>query len=194
MRYILIAALLLTFAPLPPAQAATFQTVSPNYYNFSNKDLTSMEKQIFGRSFPRENPEIRIKRLETNLLGAVQSGNLDNRFQTLLTAAYHYNENTAMPAFSTQQTGGFGNSIKKVFNTITNSGYMTGYTPPISPYGYNYPYGFPQQNTYYNNWNNTWNNPWSNYGNGFDRTYRNNYGYSNFHRNIGSGCGISILD
>ena len=168
MRYILIAALLLTFIPLPPAQAAIFQTVSPNYYNFSNKDLTTLEKQIFGRSFSRENPETRIKRLETNLLGAVQSGNLNNRFQTLLTTAHHYNENTALNTFSTQQNSGFGNSIRKVFNTITNSGYMTGYTPPISPYGYNYPYGFPQQNTYYNNWNNTWNNPWSNYGNGFD--------------------------
>lgn len=190
MRYVIIVTFLFVINATYIAQAGTYQTAAKQAYNFSGKDLTNIEKQIFGRSFPRENPELRIKRLETNLLGATQSGNLDTRFQTLLTTAYHYNENANIYPFATQQNSGFGNSIKKVFNTITNTGYMTGYTPPITPYGYNYPYGFPQQNPYYNNWNNLWNQP----QNGYDRTYRNNYGYRNIRTNTGSSCGISILE
>ena len=154
--------------------------------------------KVFGKTFPKDTPEIRLTRLEVNLLGAAQSGAPDKRLQTVLTAAHNFDtEYTASTAGSsnyanawsttdTSTNGGFWNGVKNFFFTI---GYMTGYTPPIAPYGYNMPYGF-SPNPYYSGYQ----NPRMNYPSGWNRYYRNNNGYYNSNYNIGSGCGVHILD
>jgi len=119
-------------------------------YNIPSKDLANLEKKILGKSYKKDNIENRLARLEQKMLGAMQSGKPDERYQTIQTASNHYIDfNNAIEsslnsfnANSTQPTGGIKNAFKNVFHTITNAGSITGFTPQISPYGYSTPYGF----------------------------------------------------
>lgn len=177
-------------------------------YNIPSKELASIEKRVLGKSYTRDNLDNRLSRLEYQMLGAAQSGKPDQRYQTLLTASNHYT-NMSLPASnfdtttitSTGGTGGVKGMLQNVFGSMFNGGYVTGYTPPIAPYGYSQPYGF---NPYYNNFRtnlptgfNTY-SPYGyglNYGNGgITRSIRTRTGWYNSHQNIGSGCGVRILD
>lgn len=175
-------------------------------YNIPSKELASIEKQVLGRSFTKDNLDNRLARLEHQMLGAAQSGKPDQRYQTILTASNHYT-NMSLPSspFSTTtiagtQGNGFKGMLQNVFGSIFNGGYVTGYTPPIAPYGYTQPYGFnPAYGTYGPNIPSF--NTYSPYGydigygnSGFNRSIRTRTGYYNSHRTTGSGCGVHILD
>lgn len=60
-------------------------------YGISSRDIAKLESRVFGRTFPQDDSETRITRLEKEMLGAMQGGNLRQRFQTVKTAAKHYN-------------------------------------------------------------------------------------------------------
>ncbi len=180
-------------------------------YNIPSKDLAAIEKRIFGKSYKKDNLESRLSRLEYQMLGAMQSGNPDERFQTILNALNHYtnfsrdlnNPLTAISANSIMPSGGIKNTFRNIFNTIAGSGSITGYTPPISPYGFNTPYGFnPSYGTYgprgfFNNHNCPhlhspnigFNTPSYNY-----QIPQLSTQYYNFNNNYDSGLGIHILD
>ena len=119
-------------------------------YDIPAKELASIEKKILGKSYKKDNIENRLARLEQKMLGAMQSGKPNERYQTILTASNHYidfNNALEIPlnsftATSTQPAGGIKNAFKNAFQTITSAGSITGFTPQISPYGYSTPYGF----------------------------------------------------
>lgn len=172
-------------------------------YNIPSKDLAFVEKKILGRSYKKDNLENRLTRLEQKMLGAVQSGKPDERYQTILTASNHYTDfGNNTPSFGNTigltQGNGLKNTLQNIFGSMFNNGYMTGFTPPISSYDYNVPYGFsPNYGPYgprmpyyspYHNYNRGYGN------NGYHRSIRTNTGYYNSFGQTGSGCGINILD
>lgn len=112
------------------------------YPNISKNVLSKIERQVFNQSFDKSNPKLRIERLESQLLGAVQSGDLDARYETIKLAAKAYNKNKG--DFSDMDTNTGWKGLSSTFgNSMFGGGTMTGFTPPISPVysGYNNGYG-----------------------------------------------------
>ena len=60
-------------------------------YNISNNDLVKLERKVLGRTYEFDDTESRITRMEKEMLGAMQSGNLKSRLETIKTASKHYN-------------------------------------------------------------------------------------------------------
>lgn len=191
-------------------------------YNIPSKELASIEKQVLGRSFTKENLDKRFARLEMQMFGAVQSGQFDERFQTILTGAQHYNnfnQDIVLADSSTGRGRGLKGFLSDTFGSIfSSSGYVTGYTPSVAPYGYSAPYGFNNHfnhgfsNPFNNSWGSNFNNSFiNNYGTGFNsgmhspycrscpaHRYNPNTGhqarYYNFKNSSHTGCGVNILD
>lgn len=184
-------------------------------YNIPLDGLAKAEYKIFNRQYPNDDLETRIIRLEKEMLGAMQSGNLDERYEVVASAAKHYN---AFP-YTDQQPFGqqpytYGNTmangtsnavpsstggVKGVFQNILGAmigGTLTGYTPPMynNPQNYNSSYyqnsNYP--NSYYpsNNWSQ---NLIPQNSAGFNNYMQSNRGYYNSNRDYGSGSGVHVL-
>ena len=133
-------------------------------YNISTKELAKLETKVLGRTYSNDDTESRITRLEKEMLGAMQGGNLTERFNTVKTASKHYNSypeiansqsvyqtysgpyttNNSWQNIKPRGLGGFmQNLLGAIFGGMT-SGTMTGYTPPIydpyNPYAQATPY------------------------------------------------------
>ena len=156
------------------------------YPNISKHVLSRMETQILNQDYPQNSPERRIERLEQQIFGAVQSGNVDNRYQTLLVASKNYRRTnqTNQDYSDPLSQGGWKNVAGAIGNSLLG-GSMTGFTPPINPNYDNY-------NNNYNNYNNSYNSYPSGYG--AYQGYRSNHGYSDSFKNYSSGTGVTILD
>lgn len=151
------------------------------YPNISQNVLSKMESRVFSQNFPQNNPQHRIERLEQKVFGAVQSGDINSRYEALKIAINTYNKNvtnndTLYPNNIAQ--GGWRNIAGSLLG-----GSMTGFTPPISPY--------------YGN-NNSFVDPFSG-GHGIYRGYGANnglggYRYHNQYSDYGAGTGVTILD
>lgn len=154
------------------------------YPNISKNGLSKLENKIFNQDFPQNSAERRIERLEQQVFGAAQSGNLTTRYENLVVAAKYYNTNPN-DDYNPNSVASAGR--KGVFNNMGNSmlgGNMTGFTPPINP-----------------SYNNGYNNSLSSFnpGNGIYRGYRANngfggYSYQDNFDNYGTGTGVKILD
>ncbi len=163
---------------------------NPNYYNrthvnpaFYNSrryrpqshfsDINALEKYSMNKNFGRESDLQRLQRLEMQAFGAVQSGDINSRYDNVRNAIL------SRPSYN--------NTKNSLLRNIGNyfSGQMTGFTPPIG----NDPFfssnsGFattPYPTTYGNQSFNQYSSP-------FGGGYRvNNYG-------TGSSSGVRILD
>ena len=154
-----------------------------NYTNFS--DLGALEKYALNKTFNRESPLQRLQRLETQAFGAVQSGDLDTRYENV------------REAILSRPKDNFRTSLLRNLSNYL-SGQMTGFTPSFgSSNPYPYATSFNPMNTYsnpnafsYNQFPTTYDNGRTmSYGNGpFKGGYTiNNYG-------TGSSSGVRILD
>ncbi len=83
-------------------------------HGITNRDLSKLEMKVIGRTYPNDDTESRITRMEKEMLGAMQGGTLKERFETVKTASKHYN---SYPEIVQSQTvyphyamGGFGYS------------------------------------------------------------------------------------
>lgn len=156
------------------------------YPNISKNVLSRIETKVLNQNFPQNNPETRIERLEQRIFGAVQSGDIDSRYEALVTAAKNYNAN---PLNNYNANPVMGSGWKGILSSMGNSmlgGTMTGFTPPINPYGNNYGYNDPYASL-------------GSGGSGVYRGYRTNnglgrYSYHDDFSNYGSGTGVTILD
>ena len=187
MKPAFIVLLLFLFSNCVFAENRTVVTKTPiyNYYqpytqtNFA--DINALEKYAFNKSYPRENPIVRLQRLEANTFGAVQCGDFNTRYENVRSAIL------ARPKqdYRTSILRNLGNYF---------SGQMTGFTPSIQTQNYN-PYMTSFNQNAYNSYNYT---PYPNtFGNSsiteysrgpFGGGYRiNNYG-------VGSSSGVRILD
>ncbi len=183
--------------------------ISPaSIYNIPENQLAAMEMKLFNRVYGNDDPETRVIRLEKEMLGAVQQGDLKERFNVVAQAAKHYNafpaqdynyngnSNALLPQYlANANTGtGKGNIFKNILSMMAG-GALTGFTPPISdPYGY---CSSPYMNTPYGLNRNTWGQqqnlfPGSN-GAGFNNYNQSNTGYYNYNKNYGTGSGVNVL-
>lgn len=177
-------------------------------YNIPIEKLAQIENKLFGRTYPNDDTETRIIRMEKEMLGAMQGGDLDERYQTVADAAKHYNafpyqeqqpyqgQQAYNPVIAQPTLGG----LKGVFRNILGAmvgGTLTGYTPPMyngNPYAYSNPY---YQNTAYPNaystGNNWMNNMFPQNNTGFNNYYQSNTGYYNKDTNYGTSSGAHVL-
>lgn len=176
------------------------------YPNISGNILSKLETQILNQSYPEASPERRIERLEQQMFGATQSGDLDARYAALRAAAKNYNTNTYYnnPLASNRiAQGGWKGILGALGNSMIGGnlmgdpwgGTMTGFTPPINQLNQINPYNAycnPYNQNFNNNYN-AYNNPLNN-GSGVYRGVRTNHGYSDSCQNYGSSTGVTILD
>lgn len=169
--------------------------------NISNKDLIKLEKKVLGQTYEGDDTESRITRMEKEMLGAMQDGDLNTRLETITKASKHYNSypeivqsQTIYPQQSYYQSapmGYYSPSNYGYWNTRTNQtgiggffrnligsafngysgGTMTGFTPPIYDPYNRFAPGMGVIDEYRSN----------------TRSYINN-------RNYGTGSGVRILD
>ena len=123
-------------------------------YNISSNELSKLERKVLGRTYEGDDTESRITRMEKEMLGAMQSGNLKARLDTIKTASKHYNSypevlqsqtitpQTIYPQYygssapmayyppsygywNTNQNRGLGGFLKNMFGSMLNGGYGT---------------------------------------------------------------------
>lgn len=180
-------------------------------YNIPIDKLSQIENKLFARTYSNDDTETRIIRLEKEMLGAMQGGDLEERFQTVAEAAKHYNafpyqeqqpyygQQTYSPNMATAaNTGGVKGIFKNILGAMVG-GTLTGYTPPI----YNNSYAYNNNNPYYqnsvypnsysagNNWGQNY-LPQSN-SSAFNSYNQSNRGYYNKDTNYGTGTGVHVL-
>lgn len=126
------------------------------------KKLGKMEKKVFNRTFTDDTEENRISRLEEQVFGTIQSGDIESRYSMLTSAISHYNMPKSFstvvpddPFFGLPQTSGGGlRSLAGSFTNYMNRqfvGMPTGFSPQIySPYvnGYHGYNGYGGYNPY----------------------------------------------
>lgn len=118
-----------------------------------NKKLNKMEKKVFRRTFSDDSAENRISRLEEQIFGTIQNGDINSRYDMLSKAVSHYNNSQDAfstvipddPYFALPPTTGGIRSLAGSFTNFMNRqfvGMPTGYSPQIYPYnnGYYSPY------------------------------------------------------
>lgn len=119
-----------------------------------SKKLNKMEKKVFKSTFERDFPENRISRLEEEIFGTIQSGDLNSRIAMLSKAVPHYSGGYSYsipddPYFSLPPASGGIRSLAGSFTDFMNRqfvGMPTGFSPQVySPYvnGYHGYYGNP---------------------------------------------------
>lgn len=88
-------------------------------------ELAIIEKRVFNQSFPYDDTNFRLARLEQKLMGAVQNGNYKSRYETVKMAAMsNYNYlNTAQNYFSPQTMRNTYNSNVPYSNLNRNLNY-----------------------------------------------------------------------
>ena len=152
-------------------------------YNINQKELAKIENKILGRSFEYESIDERITRLEKEMLGAMQGGNIKQRYEVVKSAARHYNAFPAYTAGGTPQNNyTMYNNYRKprrnilsfifdMMSTGFGAGAMTGYTPPVF-------------------------SPFDNFqdASGIQDYYMGNRGGYYNNRNMGNGSTVKILD
>lgn len=148
----------------------------------SQKDLSKLEKKVFKRTYDNDSDIERVSRLEENVLGAIQQGNIDNRVEKLndivagkqfrapVEAPYGTCYGGYMPQM--QNTTGWRGALSS-FGSLFNGGYPTGYTPQIAPYD---SFNFGMEDS------------------GDSQMYMDNYGYMYHNSRTGTGTGVHILD
>lgn len=160
------------------------------YPNISSGTLTKIERQVLSQTFEQNGAKRRIERLEEQMFGAVQSGDLTARYEAVKMAAQNFkNRNLA-------DTDNYFNpkaNLRRGLSFGFGNGRMTGYTPNINPFnasnfndfdsGYYNPAMY-NRNSYSNNYNTNTNSSSGPFG------FRNYNGTSSF----GSGAGVTILD
>lgn len=161
------------------------------YPNISRNTLSKLESKVFSQTFPQNATERRVERLEEQVFGAVQSGDMIARYKNLIAATKSFNADNVINSYFPVPAR--GPKLRNFLGNFGNmGGSMTGCTPPIDTYS---DYGG----------NNTaaFNSPFAGFGmgggSGIYRGYGNNngpfgYSYGESFNNYGSGAGVHILD
>lgn len=168
------------------------------YPNISRNTLSKLESKVFSQTFPQNGTERRVERLEEQVFGAVQSGDMVARYKNLIAATKNFNaDNVISSYFPTPARGPKLRNVLGNFGNTMMGGNMTGCTPPIDTYS-----GYGGNNTAAFN-NSSFNSPFAGFGpgsgSGIYRGYGSNngpfgYSYGESFNNYGSGAGVHILD
>ena len=151
------------------------QKIILNYKNGSSfSGLSKIERQVFDMIYENETPETRISRIEQQVMGTVQQGDLLARYRNLQRVVPSYYSNRmarqycGMPIVSSGgRWRGLAGSLGNFFNSL--NGYPTGFTPPVY-------------------------SPYDAYSPDFQQNIYSNRGWHYNNNSYGSGTGVHILD
>lgn len=160
------------------SESDRIKLILANYgkYNPEIAGLDKLEKKVFARTFENDTTENRITRLEEQVIGTIQDGDLNSRYNKLAEIMPRYNRTKyinpvpycAIPNTFSKQ--GLLRAFSNFFIPNTYSGYPTGWTPQIvSPY-------VPS------------------YAPPYSRGFANNRGWNDAGIYRGSNIGVHILD
>jgi len=159
-------------------------------FSFSEDELAGLEYSRYGEVYGSDSLSDRLNRLENDFFGMAQTGDIDSRISMLS----KINGNSRGSAiinpmenyYPGQKRSRIRNFWDNVSSTFSDSGSITGFTPPMSSSGYNMGYS---NNMYRNSFSNFLNNPggycpyhnrYNNFNNRFfNRPYHNNHGFIN---------------
>lgn len=168
------------------------------YPNISKAELSKIEAKVFGRNYAQNDTPVRIERLEQELLGAVQNGEMESRYETVKVAASNYNSQPAdfyQTPLAQNSIGGNPRHWKGILGTLGSvffgTGALTGFSPPLDPFYNNTAYG---GNGYDNFANLGGSGLGGNPGYGMYSGNRTNRGYSDQYKSYGTGSRVTILD
>ena len=136
-----------------------------HYYPENFTDMNALEEYAFSKTYPRENFINRLQRLENQAFGAIQEGDVYNRYENV------------RAAILSRPKQNYKTSVLRSIGDYF-SGQMTGFTPSIQNSNSSFSY-FPS--SYGNTFESGYTNPWG------SRYHVNNYG-------TGSYSGVRILD
>ena len=158
------------------APANQFNTYRhPQHYHnrpqISLEDLSALEKYATNRSYTRDNPLVRVERLENLVFGAVQYGDIVSRYNNVKSAILSKPSN-----YTTAKRSFWGDLTSYIV------GQPTGVTPSINNYSNSY---IPSDI----NGNNYGRQRYEQFSNGMFGS-----GYSLQNNNFGNGSSIRILD
>ncbi len=139
----------------------------------ASNHLSRLEQRVFNRTFAMDTPRNRIERLEQNMFGAAQSGDLNARYETLNRASGSYQRQQR----TVQQMPSSSGWRQNLGNMIMG-GMVTGMTPPLT--GGMDPYDMDFLD--------------SRGAGGNARYHTGNRGWGYNNRSMGSRTGVTILD
>ncbi len=169
----------------PPLQPAITPSIPPQYNKKEPKavknynKLAKMERKIFNRDFENDELENRISRLEEQVLGTIQSGNINNRYLILQKAVPKYLSRNYTPDISPYCgipiiNGGSWRGLAGSLGNFFTSGHMMGYPTGLSPQ-----INMPNFNTFSPD---------------FQRANFSNRSWDYLNQNMGTGSSVHILD
>lgn len=145
-------------------------------FAFSENTLDGIEVSRYGTSYAGEELGSRLRRLETDVFGMSQSGNVDDRINNLAKLTLNNPYNQGFRQYNDSYVPKKKGILRRFFDNVTSTfsdPYVTGYTPSINDLG---GYGY-SGNLSGNGYMNFFNNGRNNYP--FNNTYfPNNYGYN----------------
>ena len=204
-KIIILIAFLMTTQSAIAANNYRVTTPSNNiksYSTYPNKagmrELSRMEKNMFGRSFTNDSQAQRVSRLEREMFGANQSGDLNRRFDNLRAGYNGYRRNvTQCPPNPYNGAYGYmpynpqygystpiirsGGGLRGALNSLGNfmlGGTATGMTPQVYP-------------SYSDDW---FDDDFYTDSSGYSRGFTSNRGYGYSNTRTGGSTGVTILD
>lgn len=163
--------------------------------NISVNVLSKMERQVFNQAFPQYNIQRRLERLEQQILGATQQGDMSARYELLKTAARNYKPQNVLSPYEDSGFDGatVGSTRRRGLLGSLGSlgGTMTGFTPPINPYS-----AYGMNNNYSSNPYGYTTSPGYSTDGSYNSTgpFGTSRGYYSSNGSYGSGVGVTIID
>lgn len=147
-RFILALILLLNvqFVLAKPRYVTIYTPAYPGQYcSFANQNrsISRLENKVFSRTFDTDTPEERVTRLEEEMFGAAQSGDLKQRISTIKKASSKMDYNPPLYSYGYSGYDNYytppimsGSGVKSILHSFGNymmGGVPTGITPQMDP-------------------------------------------------------------
>ncbi len=171
-----------------PRYVTTYSQNPNQYCSFAgqNRNISRLENRVFNRTYNYDTPEERISRLERQMFGATQSGDLKTRLAKVKRASSHMNkpvydysgyDNYYTPPIA---AGSGWKSIMHSFGNYMMGGVPTGITPQMDPAYMDY-FEAQREAMKFNDGGNY-------------RDVRTNHGWRRHNVRRGSSTGVTIID
>lgn len=161
------------FAPLQPVKTSQNKKIITQQKIQTYKKLPKLEQKVFNRTFNNDIVSNRIARLEEQIFGTIQHGDLNKRYLNLQKAVPKYNKTQEFSHYSAipQQNGwrGLAGSLGNFFSQ-NYMGVPTGFSPQIIMPNFN------------------------NISPDYQRANFTNRGWNIHNQNFGAGSAVHILD
>lgn len=154
-------------------------------FAYNDNTIDNLEYSKYGKIYSNEDFGSRLRRLEKDILGMSQTGDVTSRINKLQQVAGYGNYSAIIPPEDNFYPGEKKSAIRRFFDNVSSAFYdpgtITGYTPSLTGSGYYY------DSVYGNNYFNSLNgynryNPYNRSYRGYNNPFFNNNRYFRNHR------------